>query len=87
MSKNIKAEVGTIIEFICFNHRYMLSIKEIQNYKNYSWVGDLGYCDGISFFVHGDLDKDNNAILRGLAVQYDLQEIHGYIRSGIKFVK
>ena len=84
----VKPIIGTIIEFICFNKRYALSIKEISKYKNYSWFGDLGVIDNISFFVHGNLDDNNEPILDGLAIQYDvIGELHGYVRSGISYIK
>lgn len=82
------ARIGMKISFEYCGEKYEREIEEITIYKNYSWIGDLGFADNVAFCVHGDLDYGKRPLMEGLVIQFDDMEniaIHGYIRTGITF--
>ena len=84
----MEAKVGMRVFFEYCGFDYEREIEGITIYKNYSWIGDLGFGCDVAFCVHGDLDANNKPIMEGLVIQYDGTSdvsVHGYIRTGITF--
>lgn len=83
----MKAKVGTRVFFTYDDDEYEREIEDITIYKNYSWIGDLGFGVNVSFLIHGSLD-DNTPVMENLAIQVDgvgKVNIHEYVREGITF--
>lgn len=84
---NMKAKVGTRVFFTYDGEEYEREIEDIVIYKNYSWIGGLGFGGNVSFLIHGSLD-DNTPVMANLAIQVDgvgKANIHEYVREGITF--
>ena len=83
----MKAKVGTRVFFSWNDDEYEREIESISIYKNYSWVGELGFGMDVMFLIHGDLDGNNKPVMSGLAIQVDGvgNSTHEYVRDGITF--
>lgn len=79
---NMEAKVGTLVSFDYNGDRYEREIEDITIYKNYSWIGDLGWGGNVSFLIHGDLN-DGRPVMQGLVIQVDGvgTDVHGYIKD------
>ena len=83
----MKAKVGTRVFFSWNDDEYERDIESITIYKNYSWIGDLGFGGDVMFIIHGDLDENNEPVMSGLSIQVDGvgNSTHEYVRDGVTF--
>jgi hypothetical protein len=82
----MKAKVGIKVFFMYDDMEYEREIEDIVSYKNYSWIGDLGFGGNVMFLLHGALEN-GVPMMQELAIQVDGvgTDIHEYIREGITF--
>lgn len=81
-------KVGTSVFFTYDGEEYEREIESVTKYKNYSWIGDLGFGGNVMFLVHGNLDEQGEPIMEGLVIQVDGvngSTIHEYVRDGITY--
>ena len=81
-------KVGTSVFFTYDGEEYEREIESVTKYKNYSWIGDLGFGGNVMFLVHGNLDEHGEPIMEGLVIQVDGvndSTIHEYVRDGITY--
>ena len=81
-------KVGTSVFFTYDGEEYEREIEDVKIYKNYSWIGDLGFGGNVMFLVHGNLDEQGEPIMEGLVIQVDGvngSTIHEYVRDGITY--
>lgn len=81
-------KVGTSVFFTYNGEEYEREIEDVKIYKNYSWIGDLGFGGNVMFLVHGNLDEQGEPIMEGLVIQVDGvngSTIHEYVRDGITY--
>lgn len=81
-------KVGTSVFFTYNGEEYEREIESVKKYKNYSWIGDLGFAGNVMFLMHGDLDEQGEPVMQRLAIQVDGvndSTIHEYVRNGITY--
>ena len=81
-------KVGTSVFFTYDGEEYERDIESVTKYKNYSWIGKLGFGGNVMFLVHGNLDEQGEPIMEGLVIQVDGvngSTIHEYVRDGITY--
>lgn len=81
-------KVGTSVFFTYDVEECEREIESVRKYKNYSWIGELGFGGNVMFLVHGNLDEQGEPIMEGLVIQVDGvngSTIHEYVRDGITY--